>query len=347
MKSVLRWTLRIVGVLVVVFLLVAGYFLLIDGRAPAQRPDLVRLPAGMPEAPPGYPTMNAAILSYVLGRLDVADPATDWPVPESVEEQKDIEYGKVGDTSLQLDLYSPKNLIEKRPGMIFIHGGGWRKGHRSDYKFYTNAYAEKGYVVATISYRFLQAAKFPGCVEDAKCAVRWMRANADTLHVDADKIVVIGGSAGGHLSLMTGYSSDVPALEGTGGHEGVSSSVAAVIDFYGPTDFTTEYARTAPEITDFIGASYAEKPEAYQQASPLYHLDKDDPPTLVLQGTIDALVPVEQSDMLVEKLQELGIDHYYARIDGWPHTMDASLTLNAYAQKIIDAFLVEQFGALK
>lgn len=346
MKSVLRWTLRIVAVLLVVALLAAGYFLLIDGRAPAKRPDLVRLPEGMPEAPSGYPTMNAVMLSLLLGRLDVVDPETDWPVPDSVEEDLDIEYGKVGGTSLKLDLYSPKNLMVKRPGLIFIHGGGWKKGHRSDYKYYTNAYAEKGYVVATISYRFLQEAKFPGCVEDAKCAVRWMRANADKLHVDPEKIAVIGGSAGGHLSLMTGYTSDVPKLEGTGGHAGVSSHVAAVIDFYGPTDCTTAYARVAPEITGFIGASYTEKPEAYQQASPLFHLDKDDPPTLVLQGTIDALVPVEQSDMLVEKLQELGIDHYYARIDGWPHTMDASLTLNAYAQKIIDAFLVEQFGPL-
>jgi len=115
---------------------------------------------------------------------------------------------------------------------VGVARAGWAKGDRKDYKYYTVRYAKRGYVVATISYRFVKEAIFPAYVQDAKCAVRWMRANADKYPIDPKRIVAIGGSAGGHLAMMLGYSAGVPELEGNGGHAKFSSAVQVVVNLY-------------------------------------------------------------------------------------------------------------------
>jgi len=343
MKKILRFVFGIAMLAVLVALGAAGYFLLWQGHAPAKRPDLVRLPAMSIEAPRGYPTQNAVMLSLLAGWVDLIKIGGDIPVPEGVTEEKDIEYGRVGSKPLQLDLYRPAQLGAPVPGLIFIHGGGWKMGSRTDYKYYTVRFAKQGYVAATVGYRFAPETKFPGCVEDVKCAIRWMRENAAKLNVDPERIVTIGGSAGGHLALMAGYAPDRPELEGSGGHPGVSSRVAAVVDFYGPTDLTTPFALAANEVRQFMPKTYEEDPALYKLASPLFQLDASDPPTLILHGTVDTIVPVEQSDRLAEKLQELKIPYYYARIDGWPHAMDMARPINEYALQLIGKFLEETF----
>lgn len=338
----LRRIVKILLILVCLCLLVsggvAGYYLLWKGHPPAKRPDLVRLPENAPPAPRGFPTMNALYAGYFLGLLELLDPAFDWPVPPEVVERKDIEYGRVGERPLLLDLYSPKEMKEPVPGLIFVHGGGWQEGNKSDYKFYTIDFAKRGYVAATMGYRFSQEAGFPGCVLDAKCAVRWMRSHAKEINVDPDRIVIIGGSAGGYLAMMTGYTSGVQEWNESGGYPGVSSAVAAVVDLYGPPDLTGPVARTHYIVTDFMKKPYEEAPELYAAASPLLHLTKDAPPTLVIQGTIDDIVPVQYSDQLVERLKELGVPYWYARLDGWPHTMDVERSVNTYVQWIMNAF---------
>lgn len=316
----------------------AGWHFLLDGKAPAGRPDLVVLPEGAPPPPRGYPTENALRIVYALGQLDLVD-RNGPEVPPTIEERKDIEYGRVGDKPLLLDLYSPKELKTPVPGLIFIHGGGWKSGKRADYRVYTIDFARKGYVVATISYRLVPEAVFPAAVEDAKCAVRWMRASAAELRVDPDRIAVIGGSAGGYLALMVGYTAGQSRLEGAGGHAEVSSAVQAVVDLYGPTDFDTPLGRASDLVRNFLGKSYADDPELYRFASPIDHLDAEDPPTFVLHGTIDSLVPVEQSDLLVEKLKSLAVPYWYDRLDGWPHTMDLARTVNQRCQLLVSQFL--------
>lgn len=346
----MRKLLKILAVFVVVLVLgmtgVAGYFLLIATGPPPKRPDLVRLPADAPPAPRGYPTENAVYAAYFLGCFKPLDPAFDWPVPEGVVEKKDIEYGRVGDRALMLDLYTPENREESVPGLIFIHGGGWYAGDKRDYKYYAVRFAEHGFVVASIGYRFSDETPFPGCVEDAKCAVRWMRANAGELGVDPQRIAAIGGSAGGHLSMMAGYSSDVPELEGTGGHAEFSSRPDLVVNLYGPTDATVPELRDNPIGYRFLRKTYAEDPDLYRRLSPLYYVDPSDPPTLVIQGTVDSIVPVEQADLLVEKFIETGVPHWYARLNGLPHTMDIIPEVNEYVQWLMLAFFEKHFGAL-
>ncbi|MBI1318424.1 MAG: alpha/beta hydrolase fold domain-containing protein [Candidatus Hydrogenedens sp.] len=334
--------LKIAGRALLVLLFAAGaaavWFLYFDGAAPAKRPDLVKLPADAPPPPPGYPTMNMIYLAYLTGNIEMLDPRAEYPVPETVDAERDIEYGTIGDTSLKLDLYRPKEIEGTLPTLIFVHGGGWTQGHRRDYTFYTLHFAERGYAAATISYRFAQEAKYPAALEDTKCAIRWLKANAERLHLDPERFAIIGGSAGGNLSLMAGYTPGVASLEGNGGNPDQSSAVQCVVDLYGPVDLSAPEAREHKTITRFLPQPYADDPDYYRAASPLYRLQAGAPPTFVLQGTIDDLVPVTQSDQLVERLQELGVPHWYARLDGWPHTMDVAPEVNAYVLDLMQRF---------
>lgn len=281
----------------------------------------------VPPIPQGYADEQAVTSAILLGRIKLID-AKNISLPDKVEEILDIEYGTGGERKLQLDLYLPKGRTKVTPAIIFIHGGAWKGGKRGDMKFYCVKFAEKGYVTATVTYRLTGEAPFPAAVHDVKCAVRWLRANATKYLIDPKRIVVSGNSAGGHLSMMIGYSDD-PSLEGNGGNNAVSSRVCAVVNFYGPADLTTDFAKKQGVVEDFIGGkTFDEAPDTYKLASPLYHLTRDDPPTLIFHGTIDSTVPIAQADMLAEKLKELGIDYIYERYDGWPHVMDLAEAVN-------------------
>ena len=283
--------------------------------------------AEVPPIPQGYANEQAVMTAIVLGQIKLVD-AKNVPVPDNVEEILGVEYGTGGEHKLQLDLYLPKDRTKATPAIIFIHGGAWKSGKRGDMKFYCVKFAEKGYVTATLTYRLMNEAPFPAPVQDVKCAVRWLRANAAKYKVDPERIVVSGNSAGGHLSMMIGYSDD-PSLEGSGGNNDVSSRVCAVVDFYGPTDLTTDFAKNQPLVQQFIGGkTFDEAPDAYKLASPLFHLTRDDPPTLIFHGTIDSTVPIVQADKLADKLKELGIDYVYERYDSWPHAMDLAEAVN-------------------
>ena len=293
-----------------------------------------------PPAPAGYPNSVALFAAIKLGVVKLVD--RDAPLPESVELRSDIEYGKVGDRPLLLDLYSPNERKEKLPLLIFIHGGGWKGGKKEDYRVYTQVFATKGYVVASLSYRLTGEAKFPACVNDVKCAVRYLRSHADEIGIDPERIGVVGGSAGGHLAMMIGYSSDVPELEGNGGHAGVSSHVKAVVNIYGPTNLNDDFVRKNKDANQLIeslfGKSVADAGDLLDKASPGFYLDAKDPPTLILHGTIDDIVPVDQSDQLAKKLAELKIPYVYDRLPGWPHTMDLAKDVNVRSTWMMERF---------
>ena len=280
-----------------------------------------------PMKPPrGYRSEGFMKAAYAIRLLKLIE--TEPAVPDNIEVRKNIVYKQVDSTSLQLDIYRLKSMKKEAPVLIFIHGGGWSKGERSDYLPYLLDYAQKGYVTVTVSYRLSGVAHFPAAVEDVQSAVQWIRAHAEEYLIDPDKIALIGGSAGGHLAMMVGYADESP-----GGR------VQAVVNLYGPTDLSTEYARNRGECLSFLGTSYQERPELYEAASPRTHISRDDPPTLIFHGTIDALVPVSQSDSLHQWLDRTGVPNEYHRLKGWPHTMDLSTKVNDYCQYYMDAFL--------
>lgn len=310
---------------------------------------LARWPGDGETPPRGFSSRNELMAALLVHGVELIDKTP--PLPGNVELTEGIEYGKVGERPLLLDLYKPRQPTgrepqnQKVPGLIFIHGGGWKSGGREDYRVYTTWFAQQGYVAASIGYRLSNEALFPAAVEDAKCAVRWMRAAADSLGVDADKIVVLGGSAGGHLAMMVGYSSDDQTLEGTGGHAGVSSRVAAVVDIYGPFDFETPEGKAADVVKDFLGKrSYEEAPELWKRLSPATYLHAGAPPTLIIHGSLDEIVPITQAETLARRLQELQIPFRFLRVEGWPHTMDVAVPMNIYCRHQILKFLREQVG---
>jgi acetyl esterase/lipase len=301
-----------------------------------------------PEIPAGFTEQGHVMLALAAGQLTLLDINAPIAVPENVELLSGLQYSTLGDPQQKLDLYLPKGNDKPLPLLIFIHGGGWTSGKTTDYKYYCVRYAQRGYVVASITYRFADKFPYPACVQDAKCAVRFLRANADKYHIDKARVAAIGGSAGGHLAMMLGYSSSVKELEGDGGYPEQSSAVQAVVDLYGPTDMTVPAVHNNSTLRKFFaGKSYEEAPDLYAQASPITHVAKDSPPTLIMQGTIDDTVPMAQSDLLYAKLKELGVPVQYEKFDGYPHTMDITLEVNVRCQWFINHFLDKYLKAQK
>lgn len=292
-----------------------------------------------PEKPPvGYHFMAPAYLALATKLERLVNTLPD--IPLDVEEIKNVEYKNINGKSLQIDFYRPKNISGKLPLLVFIHGGAWKSGTRSDYLVYLVHFARKGFVTATVSYRLLDESLYPACVEDVKDAVRWFFNNGDKYRYDPERIALIGGSAGAHLAMLAGYgwknSSEENCDSATTGFK-----IKAIVDIYGPADLTTPYARTHRLVTDFLGFSYEEHPGLFMEASPVTWLDSSDPPTLILHGTSDRLVPVSQSDDLKSRLDSLGVPCVYYRLPLWPHTMDIVQRVNNFCrEKMLDFFSV-------
>ncbi|MCG8308386.1 MAG: alpha/beta hydrolase [Cytophagales bacterium] len=286
--------------------------------------------------PKGYLNETLLKIAYGLGVLDLIE--TQPAVPDEIAVYKNLEYKKVDSLSLQLDIYKLKDAGTPAPVMIFIHGGAWRTGKRSDYLPYLIDYAKKGYVTATVSYRLVKQAPFPAAVQDVNCAVKWIAKHAEQYGMDRERIALIGGSAGAHLALMNGFGTNEERFNRDCEiHE--NPNIKAVIDLYGPADLTTPYATGTYQVRDFLDTAYELDPGRYIAASPKTYISAEDPPTLIFHGTIDSLVPIRQSDSLASWLAKAGVPHEYHRLKGWPHTMDLSVEVNEYCQFYIDRFL--------
>ena len=282
--------------------------------------------------PDGYTSNTTLKIAYATGALKLIE--SEFPVPSDLKEYKDVIYKTVDSTRLKLDLYHSKTIAQNTPLIVFVHGGAWKKGNKQDYLRYLVDYAKKGYVTATVQYRFTPKVTYPEMIEDVGDAIIWLKKNADDYHIDKNKVATVGGSAGGHLVMMNAFTN---TQENTAA-DSLSSNVQAVVNFYGPTDLTTDYAKNNPSVSALIGKSYADAPAAYKEASPLFFVSKQAPPILTFHGTLDELVPYEQADRLHAALQKAGAISYYHLLEGWPHTMDASVEVNAYAQYHMDAF---------
>lgn len=251
---------------------------------------------------------TVALLLCLCPLLSAQDP--------KVEEifESDVVYGKGADVDLKLNIGRPKESAGPLPCIVLIHGGGWAAGNKNGHNSQVHEFVKKGYVSATVHYRFAPKYVFPAQIEDVKCAIRYLRANAERYGIDKDRIGAVGYSAGAHLSMMLGAMDKEDGLEGEGGNPEQPSKVNAVVAFFGPTDFTTEDwpEQTVPILTSFLGGTRPEKQEAYKKASPITYVNKGDAPMLLIQGTRDRLVPWTQATSMGAALTKAGV---YGRVD--------------------------------
>lgn len=238
--------------------------------------------------------------------------------PDSIV-QKDLTYCTVDGTALLMDLYFPIVQIDRSgyPIAVYVHGGGWTSGDKTENLVkYKDALLERGIAVAAINYRLAGTAKFPAMIEDVKCAIRSLRANSATYAIDTDRIAAFGGSAGGHLVSLLG-TADATAGWDVGEYADTSSSVRAVVDMYGPTDLTVEFAGNPTLAGRVFGdVSYA----GMSFASPIHYVSPDDPAFLIMHGLDDTLVPFSQSQEFYNALVAAGIDVTLVPVTGAGHT---------------------------
>jgi acetyl esterase/lipase len=172
-----------------------------------------------------------------------------------------------------------------------------------------------------VQYRLVPAARWPAQIEDVKCAVRYLRANADKYGIDNQRFGAIGFSAGAHLSMLLGTMDEKDGLEGNGGSEGQSSKVQAVISYFGPTDLAAKDfpVQVNGMIYDFLGGTPDEKSGNFKAASPVTYIDKDDAPILMFMGTKDRLVPYNQAYELADTMTKVGLPGRVELILGADH----------------------------
>lgn len=286
-----------------------------------------------PGKPPvGYFFLPPTYLAVYTGIESQADKPLS--IPAHIETIRDVEYKQIHGKSLRMDFYHAKSSPQNLPLLVFIHGGAWSHGDGSEYLGYALYFANLGYATVTLTYRFVKDAPYPACVEDVTDAVQFLFEHGEQYRYDPDKIVLIGGSAGAHLAMLAAYgwksSATKPATTDTLNHMPARHKIKAVAELYGPVDFTTEYARNQSMVTRLIAHSYEETPQLYAEASPLSWVSKEAPPTLILHGTSDNLVPIGQAEQLKYKLDSLGVPSVYLPLPGWPHTTDLVKRVSDY-----------------
>jgi acetyl esterase/lipase len=243
-------------------------------------------------------------------------------LPKGIVAEPDIAYRPGESKAWRLDLVRPEqDGAAPRPAIVFVHGGGWRSGDKRRGYFIRGAveYAQKGYVCASVNYRLVGEAKFPACIEDVKCAVRWLRANAEKYNVDPQRIGGYGNSAGAHLVAMLGLAGPDAKLEGDGPYRENSSLLQAVCCSATPTDLSL-FGRIGNRRPGIFAGPPEMIEQQMRQASPITYAGKQAPPFLVVHGTADKTVDVKHGDTFVKALKDAGAKSVeYLRIDGAGH----------------------------
>lgn len=255
-------------------------------------------------------------------------------VQDRVTTREGVVFGTGGGRELRCDIYEPPPAVKNGIGVLLIHGGGWSSGDRSQLKGYGVLLGRRGYTCIASEYRLTGEALWPAQIEDVKCAIRYTRANAASLGIDPDRLVVSGNSAGGHLSLMAGGARKEAAFEGSGGNEAAASDVAAVISFYPPTGLDRRDWGGMPAL---FGKGAAV--ETMRGASPLTYANANFPPTLLIHGNKDEVVPPGEATNMYEALNAAGVPVELHMFANQPHGFDADPKLGRQCAEIMLSFM--------
>jgi acetyl esterase/lipase len=269
----------------------------------------------------------------------------------AVELRFDQPYAGNENPKQMVDVYLPKkrNSEKPLPVIALIHGGGWVNGDRLGYAAQAIQLARTGdYAAVTVGYRLTKEAHWPAQVHDCKAAIRWIRAHAKELNLDADKIAVWGSSAGGHLSSLLGTSGDVKELEGDlGPNTSFSSRVQCVVNLCGPEDFTQALMFDKEDkpiwkdyaVSGLLGGSAQEKTTEAKAASPVTHVSKDDPPFITFHGTKDQRVAFLHATLIHEALGKAGVSSAVIPITDGGHSSVSHPEVKVRGQQFTDKVL--------
>ncbi|GDY22202.1 lipase [Verrucomicrobiota bacterium] len=263
-------------------------------------------------------------------------------------------FAEVDGHPLALDLHlpaasasAPTSAPARPPVIVWVHGGAWRAGSRKDMPL--TKLVTAGYAIASVDYRLSITARFPAQVHDLKAAIRYLRANATKLGLNADKIAIAGASAGAHLAALVGVTNGHRELEGTVGVTGPSSDVHAIVSFFGMSDLTTILSQSTthglsvrvPALQLLLGGQPDAVPVLARLASPVFHVDASDPPLLLIHGDQDPQAPFAQSRALEAAYQRakrpVQFETIPGGLHGGPQFYDAERL--ALARKFLDALL--------
>jgi acetyl esterase/lipase len=282
--------------------------------------------------------VDAAIAAEPV--LDDRYPAAKVMFGADVESYPDLIYSTPpGFRPLRLDLYRRSGNGEPRPLVVYVHGGGWQSGHTRHAGAFANwpevlaSLTRRGYVVASLEYRLSGEAKFPAAIHDVKNAIKWLRASATKYAIDPKQVVIWGGSAGGQLAALAatscGVQSLAPAAAQSTATPSVSSSsdcVQGLVAWYGVFEIapTPESSRNAGEVTSptgrYLGCVPGKCADIAALASAVTHVDAKDPPTLLIHGELDKVVPISQSRMFEQALKSNGVAAELIVIPGVDHS---------------------------
>lgn len=247
----------------------------------------------------------------------------------------------------QLDIWRSADLRpgDKAPVLLQVHGGAWIIGNKDQQGMpLMERLAGHGWVCVSINYRLSPKAKWPAHIEDVKQAIGWIKSNIADYGGDPDFVAITGGSAGGHLCSLAALTANEPEFQP--GFEDVDTSVACAVPFYGVYDFTNRDGTGRPDmdgmLTDWVmGVSASEDPGIWDHASSMSWVDHDAPPFMVLHGTNDCLVPVEQARAFVAMLREASSEPVvYAELPGAQHAFDVFASPRClYAVDAVERFL--------
>ena len=236
----------------------------------------------------------------------------------------DQQYGFQNNVSLKLDFWEPKDNDKPLPTLIYIHGGGWLFGDRTGATPQLLPYFERGWNVANVEYRMSGQSLAPAAVEDSVCALRWIYRNAKQFHVDTNRIIVTGHSAGGHLSLMVGMFDPASGLDNECPADfawgDVPMKVAGVVNWFGISDVNE--LLTGPNQKNYAVAwfgSLANREQIAKQVSPLTYVRPGLPPIITIHGDADDVVPYSQAVRLHQALTKAGDKNELVTIHGGKH----------------------------
>lgn len=255
----------------------------------------------------------------------------------SVAEKRDISYCNTGTRDLKLDVFYPKIKPRKSlPAVLIIHGGGWRSGDRSQHVPLAQKLAERGFVAITVEYRLSTEALYPAAVHDLKAAVRWVRANAQKYHIDANKIASLGFSAGGQLAALLGTTNGKTVFEGNLGNHPFSSKINAIVDLDGtlafihPESGEGDDSKGISAATYWFGYNKTQNPELWHEAGALNQVDKNTPPILFINSSV-ARMHAGRDDMR-RKLDAL---HIYSEVHTFPEAPHTFVLFHPWFEPIL------------